>query len=88
LRKALEEAGSDKLRARLRGLLAELEADGVIAPAEDSRQAARAVDLLDLIATAAARELLEAVARDGCTWPLQREARAALARARREKSDP
>jgi hypothetical protein len=46
------------------------------------------VDLLDFIATAAARELLEAVARDGRTWPLQREVRAALTRARREKPAP
>jgi RNA polymerase sigma factor (sigma-70 family) len=88
LRKALEGAKSEKLQARLRGLLAELEADGVIDPARDAVQAARAVDLAELIGTAEARRLLEAAARDGRTWPLQQEAKAALARTRHDKPTP
>jgi hypothetical protein len=88
LRKALEAAKADKLQARLRGLLAELEADGVIDPARHAVQAARAVDLAELIGTAEARRLLEAAARDGRTWPLQQEAKAALARTRRDKPAP
>jgi RNA polymerase sigma factor (sigma-70 family) len=88
LRMALESAKSDKLRSRLRGFLAELEADGVIAPAADGRHAARAVDLLELMGTAEARKLLEELARTGRTGALQREAQAALGRARADKPPP
>jgi hypothetical protein len=38
------------------------------------------VDLLELIGTAEARKRLEALARDGRTWALRREAKAALGR--------
>jgi RNA polymerase sigma factor (sigma-70 family) len=79
VRGALARATSDKLRARLRGLLAELELDGAITPA-DALHAIRAVDLLELIGTAEARKLLEVLARDGRSWWLREEARAALAR--------
>jgi RNA polymerase sigma factor (sigma-70 family) len=88
LRKALESAKSDKLRSRLRGFLAELEADGVINPAADGRHAARAADLLELMGTAEARKLLEELAKTGRTAALQREAKAALDRARADRPAP
>jgi RNA polymerase sigma factor (sigma-70 family) len=80
LRLALAGAKSEKLQARLRGLLADLEAGGAIFPDGDALYAARAVDLLELIGTAEARKRLEALARDGRTWALRREAKAALGR--------
>jgi hypothetical protein len=80
LRKALEGAASDKLRARLRGLLADLESRDVFTPDNHAHYASRVVDLLELIGTPEARKLLEALARDGATWALQQEAKAALAR--------
>jgi len=80
LRKALEGARSDKLRARLRGLLAELEGDDPLKPERDVRHAARVVDLLEMIGTAEARKSLETLARDGRTGALQEEARAVLGR--------
>jgi RNA polymerase sigma factor (sigma-70 family) len=88
LRKALREANSDKLRARLRGLLTELEADGVIAPADDNHLVGRAVQVLELVGTDEARKLLEALARDGRDERVKAEAKAALDRAKRAKSAP
>jgi WD40 repeat protein len=79
LRAAQARATSEKLRARLHGLLTELELDAAITPA-DALHAIRAVDLLELIGTEEARKLLEALAREGRSWWLREEARAALAR--------
>ena len=78
LRKAPAAANSDKLRARLRGLLADLEGDGTTGPAS-ALYATRVVDLLDLIGTTEARKLLETLAREGRTSQLRDEAKAALA---------
>jgi len=89
LRKALAAAKDEKLQARLRALLAELEADGLIEPAADMRYASRVVDLLELIDTKEARQLLARMARDGRTAALQGEAQAAIdRRARGEKQRP
>jgi hypothetical protein len=78
LRKALAATNSDKLRARLRGLLADLEGDGATGP-PNAAYATRAVDLLELIGTTEARKLLETTARQGRTPQLREEAKAALA---------
>ncbi|MBV8590466.1 MAG: tetratricopeptide repeat protein, partial [Acetobacteraceae bacterium] len=50
-------------------------------PENEARQAARAVEVLELVGTAEARQLLETLARDGRTKAIQEEAKAALERA-------
>jgi WD40 repeat protein len=80
LRTALAAATSDTLQARLRAVIADLESEDRFTPDNHAHYASRVVDLLELIGTTEARKLLEALARDGATWALQQEAKAALAR--------
>ena len=80
LRKALGAAKSEKLQARLRAILAQLEGEGVLTPDDDALYAGRVVALLELIGTAEARKRLDALARDGRTWALRQEAMAVLGR--------
>ncbi len=74
LRQALAAAKDEKLRARLRGLLAELEADGVLDPGTDAKAASRSVALLELIGTTQAWALLDQLAHAGRTGAVQQEA--------------
>jgi len=85
LRKELASTTSDKLRARLRGLLTDLEVAEKLTLSNEALYPGRAVDLLELIGTTEAQKLLKLLAGEGRTSRLRDEAKAALARTSRKR---
>jgi dipeptidyl aminopeptidase/acylaminoacyl peptidase len=84
LRKALAESGSQEVRRRAGRLLRVLEAS----PSAEMVRLVRAIEVLDHVGSAEARELLETLAQGAPESRLTREARAALAHLDRRRRMP
>ncbi len=80
LREAFRTEKDEIMHIRLRAFLSELELDGIITPKDDRVREMRVVQLLELMDTPQARELLNDLAQKGASEQLRKDAGEALQR--------